>query len=50
MGFDVSKRKCKNSMGKIFSNESALVKKTILKWFNKKFKQQFVEMSPIKTI
>ena len=50
MAFDVSKRKCKNSMGQMFCIESALVKKTILKWFNKKFKQQFVEMSPIKTI
>ena len=50
MAFDVFKRKCKNSMRQIFCIESALVKKTILKWFNKKFKQQFVEMSPIKTI
>ena len=50
MAFDVSKRKCKNSMGQMFCIESALVKKTILKWFNKKFKQQFVEMSPIKKL
>ena len=50
MAFDVSKRKCKSSMGQMFCIESALVKKTILKWFNKKFKQQFVEMNPIKTI
>ena len=48
--FDVSKRKCKNSMGKMFCIESALVKKTILKWFNKKYKQQFVELNPIKKI
>ena len=47
MAFDVSERKCKNSMGQMFCTESALVKKTIIKWFNKKFKQQFVEMSPI---
>ena len=35
MAFDVSKRKCKNSMGQMFCIESALVKKAILKWFNK---------------
>ena len=50
MAFDVFKRKCKNSMRKIFCTESALVKKTILKWFNRKFKQQFVELNPIKKI
>ena len=50
MAFDVSKRKCKNSMGQMFCIESALVKKTILKWFNKKFKQQFVELNPIKKL
>ena len=32
MAFDVSKRKC---MGQMFCIESALVKKAILKWFNK---------------
>ena len=31
MAFEVSKRKCKNSVGQMFSNESALVKKTLLK-------------------
>ena len=50
MTFDVSKRKCKNSMGKMFCIESALVKKAILKWFNKKLKQQFIELSPTKKI
>ena len=34
MAFEVSKRKCKNSVGQMFSIESALVKKTLLKWFN----------------
>ena len=48
MAFDVSKRKCKNSMGQMFCIESALVKKTLLKWFNKKYKQQFVQLNPIK--
>ena len=48
MAFYVSKRKCKNSMDQMFCIESALVKKPILKWFNKTFKQQFVEMSPMK--
>ena len=39
MAFEVSKRKCKNSVGQMFSIESALVKKTLLKWFNAKFKR-----------
>ena len=30
MAFDVSKRKCKNSMGQMFCIESALAKKAIL--------------------
>ena len=34
MAFEVSKRRCKNSIGQMFSNESALVKRTLLKWFN----------------
>ena len=39
MAFDVSKRNYKNSMGQMFCIESVLVKKTLLKWFNKKYKQ-----------
>ena len=39
MAFEVSKRKCKNSVGQMFSIESALVKKTLLKWFNAKSKR-----------
>ena len=39
MAFEVSKRKCRNSVGQMFSIESALVKKTLLKWFNAKFKR-----------
>ena len=38
MAFDVSKRKCKNSVGQMFSIESAIVKKTLLKWFNTKIR------------
>ena len=37
MAFEVSKRKCKNSVGQMFSTESTLVKKTLLKWFNAEF-------------
>ena len=38
MAFDVSKRKCKNRVGQMFSIESAMVKKTLLKWFNTKIR------------
>ena len=41
VAFEVTKRKCKNSLGQMFSIECALVKKTLLKWFNMKFKKQF---------
>ena len=44
---EVSKRRCKNSLGQMFSVESALLKKTLLKWFNAKFKQTFTEIKPI---
>ena len=47
---EVSKRQCKNSLGQMFSVESALVKKTLLKWFNAKFKRTFNEINPIKKI
>ena len=50
MAFEVSKRKCKNSVGQMFSIESALVKKTLLKWFNAKFKRQFDEIDPIQKL
>ena len=45
IAIDVSKRKCKNTMAQMFCIESALVKKTLLAWFNKKYKSQFVELS-----
>ena len=38
MAFEVPPKKFKNSVGKMFSIESALVKKTLLKWFNQKVK------------
>ena len=50
MAFEVSKRRCKKSIGQIFYIESALVKKTLLKWFNQKFKQQFGKIDPMKKL
>ena len=47
---EVSKRQCKNSLGQMFSAESALVKKTLLKWFNAKFKRTFNEINPTKKL
>ena len=47
IAFEVSKRKCKNSTGKMSSIESALVKRILLKWFNQKFKRQFEKINPI---
>ena len=47
MAFEVAKRKCKNSFGKMFSTESALVKKTLLKWFNQRVKRKFKNIDPI---
>ena len=45
--FDVSKRKCKCSVGHMFSIESAMVKKTLLKWFNAKIRRQFEKINPL---
>ena len=50
MAFEVAKRICKNSIRQMFSIESALVKKTLLKWFNQKFKRQFDKINPIKKL
>ena len=50
MAFEVSKRSCKNSIGQMFSIESALIKKTLLKWFNQKFKRQFDKINPVKKV
>ena len=50
MAFEVAKRRCKNSAGQMFSIESALFKKTLLKWFNQKFKRQFNKINSIKKL
>ena len=50
MAFEVAKRSCKYSIGQMFSIESALVKKTLLKWFNRKFYCQFDKINPIKKL
>ena len=50
MAFDVSKRKCKNSVRQMFSIESAMVKKTLLKWFNTKIRQRFEKINPIQKL
>ena len=44
----VSKKKSKSSLARLFSVESALLKKTLLKWFNSKFKRRFTVLNPIK--
>ena len=44
---EVSKRRCKNSLGQMFLVKSALVKKTLLKLLNAKFKRTFTEIKPI---
>ena len=50
MAFEVAKRRCKNSIGQMFSIESVLIRKTLLKWFNQKFKRQFNKINPIKKL
>ena len=45
IAIDVSKRKCKNTMGQIFCLKCALVKKTLLDWFNKKYRTQYLEVN-----
>ena len=44
IAIDVSKRKCKNTMGKMICIETALLKETLLAWFNKKIKSQNLEI------
>ena len=46
---EVSKTRSKNSIGNSFI-ESALVKKTLLKWFNQIFKRQFDKINPKKQL
>ena len=47
MALEVAKRKCKKSVGKMFSIKNVLVKKTILKWFNQKIRRGFIKINPI---
>ena len=44
IAIDLSKGKCKNTMGQMFCVESAFIKKTLLQLFNKKFKSQNLEI------
>ena len=46
IAFEVNKRKCKKTMGQMFCIECALVKKTLLEWFNRKCKSQYFQISP----
>ena len=46
----VAKRNCKNSLGEMFSVEIALIKKTLLKWFNIKYQRNFLAVNPIKKV
>ena len=50
MTFEIAKSRCKSSIGEMFSIESALVKKTLLKWFNQKFKRQFNKINYIRKL
>ena len=50
LAFEVAKRRCKNSIGQMFCIESELVKKTLLKWFNQKFKRQFDKINPVEKL
>ena len=44
IAIDVSKRKYKNTMGQMFCVETAFVKKSLLDWFDKKFKSENLEI------
>ena len=44
IAIDVSNRKCKNTIGKMFCIEVAFVKKALLAWFDKKIKSQNLEI------
>ena len=45
IAIDVSKRKCKNTMGQMFCIELSFVKETLLGWSNKKIKAQNLEIN-----
>ena len=42
---NVSKRRCKNTMGQMFCIGGAFIKKNLLAWFNKKIKSQNLEIN-----
>ena len=44
MAQEVSQRKCKNALGQMFLVKIALIKSTLLEWFNKKIKSQHLEL------
>ena len=44
MAQEVSWGKCKNALGQMFLVETALIKSTLLEWFNKKIKSQHLEL------
>lgn len=39
---EVNRKKCKNAVTEMFSIEAALVKKTLIAWFNKKKKDRSI--------
>ena len=45
MAEELSRRKCKNALGQMFSVETALLKSTLLEWFNNKIKSQHLELN-----
>ena len=46
----IVKGKSKTSLGQMFSIESALVKITLVKWFNVKYLRQFTNIDPFKKL
>ena len=40
---EVNARQCKNALAQMFTIETAFVKKTLMEWFNEKFKSQYLE-------
>ena len=47
---EVSKKNSKTSLGQMFSTETALVKKTLVKLFNVKYLRQFTNTDPFKKL
>ena len=45
MAEELSRRTCKNALGQMFSVETALIKSTLLDWFNNKIKSQYLELN-----